>query len=300
MSDLRKPLLLIADDEPANVHALVESLRRDYRIKVATNGKMALELANREDKPDLVILDVMMPEIDGFEVCRKLKEQPGTKDIPVIFVTSLNTSSREFEGLQLEAIDYICKPVNPAILQMRVRNLIKIKLLQDRLVEMATLDSLTGIANRRHFCDFLENQWRCAYRAGLPMALIMADVDLFKEYNDSYGHVAGDECLQRVAAALAAELGRPQDLVARYGGEEFACILGVTTLDGAGHLAEVLRQAVEKLRLPHDRSPYGFVSISCGVEVTIPDASSLPFDLVEKADKKLYLAKKAGRNRVVC
>lgn len=299
MQEARKPLLLIADDEPANVHVLVETLRHDYRIKVATNGKMALDLANREDQPDLVILDVMMPGMDGFQVCRRLKAQPETHDIPVIFVTALNTASTEYEGLQLEAVDYISKPVNPAILRMRVRNLVKLKLLQDRLLEMSTLDGLTGIANRRRFGEFLDIQWRSALRAGTPMALIMTDVDLFKQFNDHYGHIAGDECLQQVAATLAAGLRRPGDLTARYGGEEFACILGLTDAEGAGRMAEALRAAIEQLRIPHAGSPYGVVTISCGVETMVPAGKALPFDLVERADKKLYAAKITGRNRVI-
>ena len=240
-----------------------------------------------------------MPEIDGFEVCRKLKENRATRHIPVMFVTSMTSSSAEFEGLQLEAMEYINKPVNPSTLRMRVRNLVRLKLMQDQLMHLSTHDALTGIANRRHFDEVLEREWRRAMRARDPISLIMFDVDHFKQFNDHYGHIEGDHCLQQVGIALAAEINRPGDLAARYGGEEFAVILASTKLDDALAIAEKCRAKIEALQILHEASSFRRVTVSCGVSSLVPSDSCSMLELKEQADRKLYAAKSLGRNRVV-
>lgn len=294
----KRPLLLVADDEPANIHLLVESLLSDYRIKVATHGKMALEIARLDDQPDLIILDIMMPEMDGFEVCKALKNDPATQCIPVMFVTANHNPSAEYEALKLEAIEFICKPINPSTLRMRVRNLVRLKQLQDQLRELSTHDYLTGLANRRRFDEFLEWEWRRALRLSNPIGLIMFDVDLFKSFNDHYGHLEGDQCLKQVAQSIASLMHRPGDMAARYGGEEFVGILASTNLAEAKVIAEACRSKIEALQIPHRTSPLGIVTVSCGVSMIVPSDMSSQSVLVEMADKKLYLAKRAGRNRV--
>lgn len=294
----QQPLLLIADDEPVNIHLLVEALINDYRIKVATDGKMALKIANHEEQPDLIILDIMMPEMDGFEVCKALKDSPLTRNIPVMFVTANHNASAEFEALKLEAIEFIGKPVNPPTLRMRVRNLVRLKQLQDELLELSRHDGLTGLSNRRHFDEFLDWEWRRALRLGNWLSLIMFDIDLFKPFNDHYGHMQGDQCLQQIAQVIGTQMHRSGDLAARYGGEEFAGILSATGLDDAKAIAEVCRAKVEALQLPHASSPYGVVTVSSGVYAMVPSDMASQSTLLERADKNLYLAKAAGRNRV--
>jgi len=293
------PLILIADDEPANLQVLVEILCKHYRIKVATNGRIALDLANRKDQPALIILDIQMPEMDGFEVCRSLKKNSETRDIPVMFVTSMSNSSAEFEGLQLEAMEFINKPVNPSTLHMRARNLVRLKLMQDQLKHLSTHDTLTGIANRRHFDDSLKGEWRRAMRLGTSVGLIMLDIDHFKQFNDQYGHVAGDGCLQKVGQVLTSAAQRPGDLAARYGGEEFAIILDSSEMNSVIEIAEKCRAEIEAMQIPHELSPFGIVTVSIGVKVLLPSDACTRIDLVEQADQNLYQAKELGRNRVV-
>ncbi len=293
-----KPLILIVDDTPTNIQVLAEALRADYRVKVASSGKVAFEVIAK-GKPDLILLDVMMPGMDGYEVCRRLKEDPATKSIPVIFVTAKSDVVDEEQGLRLGAVDYIAKPFHLPIVAARVRNHIDLKLKTDLLESRALLDGLTNIPNRRRFDEALEVEWRRAQRAGAAIALVMLDIDHFKAYNDHLGHGAGDACLRQVATALVNVVERPADLVARYGGEEFVALLPETEADGALQIAERFRHDVEALRLPHGHSPVAdVVTISVGVASIVPGADVTPVVLLEQADQKLYRAKAAGRNKV--
>ena len=290
--------ILIVDDIPSNIQVLNETLRGEYRIFFATSGRDALKLA-AEVQPDLILLDVMMPEMDGREVCRWLKAEPLLRDIPVVFVTAMAQEDDEATGLELGAVDYITKPFNPALVRLRVRNHLELKRQRDLLARLSSLDGLTGVANRRAFDDTLDREWRRAARAGSELALIMIDIDHFKAYNDRYGHLAGDDCLRRVARTLAATSVRPADFLARFGGEEFACVLPETDAAGARFLAEKMRRAVGELAVPHVASPSAHhVSISLGVATARPSPGDLPKTLLEKADSMLYLAKDLGRNRV--
>lgn len=295
----RKPLLLIVDDEPANLHVIVESMVNDYEIKAATNGADAISIAQDADKPDLILLDVMMPEMNGYEVCKILKEDEMTRDIPVIFVTAMELPEWEVRGLEMGAVDYVTKPINITVLKARVNTHIKLKQMQEQLVKLSNQDKLTGIANRRHFDEYFDVEWRRTMRNQTPLAIIMADIDYFKRFNDAYGHLAGDVCLVKVADVLNSVLQRPGDLAARYGGEEFVGVLSNTDAAGAHRIAEVFRIGVEKLSVPHSGSPTGYVTASCGAAAMVPDAAVLPSDLIAMADKHLYAAKDSGRNVVV-
>ncbi|MDQ6993508.1 MAG: diguanylate cyclase [Mariprofundus sp.] len=294
----QQPLILIVDDKPENIQVLVSILREHYRIKAATDGILALHLAQSDEQPDLIILDVLMPQMDGFEVCKKLKRNPHTKDIPIMFITALESPSAEFEGLQLEAMDYITKPVNPSTLRMRVRNLVKLKQMHDTLVHLSNHDGLTGLANRRHFDAFIDSEWRRALRSGTAIGLAMFDIDHFKLFNDHYGHQAGDLCLQQVAKILSSVSLRAGDLAARYGGEEFSIIVPSSDIADLRTISETCRVGIEALAIPHELSPHKVVTISCGIHMLIPSASLSVAQLIRLADQNLYLAKKSGRNRV--
>ncbi len=295
----QQPMILIVDDVPTNVQILAEALSSAYRIKVASNGVDALKIAQRE-RPDLILLDVMMPGMDGFEVCRHLKDDAQTQNIPVIFVTAKNANSDEEQGLNLGAVDYITKPFVIPITKVRIRNHIRLKQQADLLESLALLDALTGIPNRRRFDEALAAELKRAIRDATPLSLLMIDIDHFKQFNDYYGHGAGDVCLQMVAVELSKGVVRPSDLVARYGGEEFVVILPETDQLSALQIAERLRLRIEKLGLPHACSEIeSVVTISVGIatQAKIPE-NFLPQILSETADKALYVAKENGRNRV--
>ncbi|MBS4097135.1 MAG: PleD family two-component system response regulator [Sulfuricella sp.] len=300
MKNNDRPLILIVDDTPTNIQILAEALRTEYRVKVATSGKTALELADKpESRPDLILLDVMMPEMDGYEVCRRLKENPATHDIPVIFVTAKSDVTDEEQGLRLGAMDYIVKPFHLAIVKARVENHVNLKIKTDLLESLALIDGLTGIPNRRRFDETLESAWKRAQRESTPLALIMTDIDYFKPYNDNYGHGAGDHCLKTVAKALHNSLARPNDMVARYGGEEFVAVLPDTDAEGARQLAERWCAAIAALKLPHRFSAVAdHVTVSAGYAALDPVHGQSPKEFLEMADKMLYRAKEQGRNRV--
>jgi len=224
--------LLIVDDEKQNRALLTELLQDEYRIVLAKDGRQALDRA-REHSPDLILLDVLMPEMDGYAVIRALKNGDQTRAIPVIFITALDSVGDEERGLELGAVDYISKPFNPAIVRVRIRNHLQ-SVQQRRLLEqLAMLDSLTGIPNRRRFSEVYEQEWRRCMRDDVPLSLIVVDVDHFKAFNDNYGHAAGDEVLRRIASSLQTSLRRPGDFVARYGGEEFVMLLPGIDSEGA-------------------------------------------------------------------
>jgi diguanylate cyclase (GGDEF)-like protein len=297
LSSFKDYSVLIVDDVPTNIQVLAEALRQDYRVKVATNGTDALSIA-RQTLPDLILLDVMMPDLDGFEVCRQLKSDSLTNGIPVIFVTAKDDLADEEHGLNLGAADYITKPFHLPIVRMRVRNHMRLKQKADLLERLAHIDSLTGIANRRRFDQALDVEHRRCQRTEQPISLLLIDIDYFKHYNDHFGHGMGDRCLANVAEALTNNAGRAADLVARYGGEEFAVILPQTDAEGAMLTAERLREGVLELAIAHAPSAgQPFVTISIGIATTIPTIATPATALIEDADKKLYEAKAAGRNR---
>jgi diguanylate cyclase (GGDEF)-like protein len=293
-----KPLILIVDDTPMNIRVLGTALQEEYQIRVATSGEEALEMATKLPVPDLILLDIMMPEMNGFQVLEVLKSLPETKEIPVIFVTALSKEADEEKGLKIGAIDYITKPYSIPVLKARVKNHIELKKLRDVIKENSMLDGLTKIPNKNKFNEILEAEWSRARRYEENLSVLMLDLDFFKIYNDTYGHLEGDECLKMVAYTLKNLLKRGTDLVARWGGEEFACILPGTNYEGAMKLAEELRKGIENLQIPHEASTVSkYVTISVGVATMIPTLGTEPQEIVEKADKALYRAKQDGRNR---
>jgi len=281
--------ILIVDDDLINIEILAEIFGDDHEILFATEGNRALEIA-ATSKPDIILLDMMMPGIDGCDVCIQLKENPKTRSIPVIFVSALGDVAAETLGLELGAIDYVTKPFSPAVVKMRVNNQIELKRAREQLARLANIDGLTGIANRRRFDKFMASEWSRASRSGQSIALAMIDVDLFKNYNDHYGHQAGDDCLHRVAKFLEVHAGRPGDLVARYGGEEFVFIASATDGTTALRMAESICTALLNMQLPHALSPFGHVTVSIGVAAFAPGDGETSEELVRKADEALYQA----------
>jgi len=292
------PKILLVDDSPANIHLLVQFLRDDYKTLAATSGPAALRIAQSE-KPDLILLDVVMPDMDGHEICRQLKNDPRTEPIPVIFITGKNEVEDEMVGFELGAIDYIVKPFSLPLVQRRIRTHLDLKHYRDELERQSMLDAMTGIPNRRCFDQTLAQAWTQAAYANEPLSLVMIDIDHFKAYNDHGGHPAGDACLRRVANALAMAGLRSRDLVARYGGEEFACILPGADIAEAAMVAERMHAAIATLHIPHPSPAVKTLSLSLGAACHYPGTGTLPAGLLEAADQALYRAKQEGRNRVV-
>ncbi len=283
----RRPRLLIVDDQPVNIQALHRVFAGDCQVLMATEGARALQIC-RDRHPDLVLLDVQMPGMDGHELCAELKSDPLLRVIPIIFVTAQDRPEDETRALDAGAADFITKPFNPTVVRARVRTQLTLKAQADLLRELAFNDGLTGVHNRRHFDERFIAEARRAQRSRSPLAIVLADVDHFKRYNDALGHLAGDDCLRRVAGALRTCLRRPTDLLARYGGEEFVSLLPDTDLAGAIGVAQLMEDTVRALALPHP-GVQGSVTISLGVS-----AGLQPTGLVAAADRALYLAPAAG------
>ncbi len=287
-----KAVILIVDDVPTNAQALALLLKDDYILKVATSGVRALELASQEPMPDLILLDVQMPEMDGYDVLNLLKENSDTAQIPIIFVTGKDSVEEEEHGLLLGAVDYIVKPIRPSIVKARVKTHITLKQQNDLLMAMATRDQLSGLYNRHYLSDLLSKKVAQAKRHGGVFSVIIVDIDHFKNVNDTFGHLVGDIILQAVAKVMQ-ESARKEDIAARFGGEEFVFVLDNCNAHDAQIKAQMLREKIEQLR------PQGIlVTASFGVaqfDVSIEKYE----DLLNNADKALYIAKEEGRNRVV-
>jgi len=292
--------VLIVDDAPVNIRMLVSALKDSYRVRVANGGLKALAIAGSQDPPDIILLDVKMPEIDGYEICRRLKQNPETMQIPIIFVTAQGSSQDEAFGLNLGAVDYISKPFSIPVVKARVRTHLQLKRHRDKLESLAMIDGLTGIANRRSFDHTIEQEWRRAQRTDTPLSLIMIDIDEFKKYNDNYGHGAGDECLRLVAYTIESTMRRSGDFVGRYGGEEFVVLLPECDLEGALETAETIRLKIKDLDIPHAFSQAaGHITVSLGCKSMKYESGTPSTELTHKADQALYQAKKQGRDRVV-
>ncbi|MEI6287493.1 MAG: diguanylate cyclase [Bacillota bacterium] len=295
-----KRRILIVDDDPVSIQMLLMLLRDEYAVRSATDGPAALEIAMSDTPPDLILLDVSMPGMSGYEVCRTLKEDVRTRKIPVIFITGKDSESDEISGFEAGAVDYVNKPIHPVLVKARIRLHLELKQQRDLLESMATQDGLTGIANRRKFDEYFVVAAAYTSRNAFPLSLIMIDIDHFKLYNDHYGHFEGDICLIKVARAIAVDVKRSNDLAARYGGEEFACILPNAPHSNALAIAERIRASVLALKIPHELSPVDeFVTISLGVATVATFDSNVPEQLIVAADRALYSAKDRGRNRVM-
>ena len=293
-----RPRILVVDDQVINIQALYQIFAKDHEVFMATSGQNALDFC-KKTPPDLILLDVMMPDMDGLEVCARLKQDEYTADIPVLFVTAQNDANQESRALMAGGMDFISKPVNPDVVRARVHTHITLKLQRDLLKKLVFTDPLTGLANRRSFDQAIAKEWRHCQRNSKSLAVLMIDIDCFKQYNDTYGHQQGDTCLATVAACLQSSLGRPHDVVARYGGEEFICLMPECELAGAITKANALLRAITDQTIPHSTSRVSdIVTLSIGVATLIPDDQHSIADLIAKADQKLYEAKQAGRNRV--
>jgi len=337
----QSPKVLVVDDTPENLSILTTFLSQaGFQVFIAQNGREGLQVANSVC-PDLILLDVVMPEMDGYTMCQQLKSNAQTYHIPVLFLSAMVNTKDKLKGFQAGAADYITKPFQQEEVLARVNVHLQIAKLQSELntqnnhlqteiayhksmksalqntadalreqtIELreanknlqalSKLDGLTQIPNRRHFDEYLHHEWRRSQRDNSPLSLLLCDIDHFKDFNDNYGHQAGDTCLQQVAQVIKRAVKRPADLAARYGGEEFTLVLPNTPLEGALHVAQHLRYEVQALRINHAQSPHTYVTISIGVCSCLPNSDDYPEQAINTADQALYEAKARGRNRVV-
>ncbi len=313
MKKLDKLKVLLVDDSKVAIKVISGHLEKIgvYPL-VAQTGREALEIY-RKERPDIILLDIILPDIDGFEVASKVRKMQGKDDwTAIIFLSVMSNDEDLARGIENGGDDYIIKPVGSVVVQAKVRAMYRLVEMQRALLKVTTqlneanqelqrqslTDELTGVANRRLFDRLLLREWQRCARHKKPISVVMVDVDYFKKYNDSYGHQAGDECLKLVAKEVARAAPRAGDLAARYGGEEFALVLGDTDADGARWVVERIRQRVHDLQVAHEESPHKYVSVSCGVSTIMPQSDFSVDKLIKSADDALYMAKRQGRNTV--
>ncbi len=295
----KQATVLIVDDEPINISVLAQSLALHYRVKIATSGHKALDIINSAAPPDLVLLDIQMPDIDGYEVLIQMRQHDATKSIPVIFITAKDAAEDEAKGLDLGAMDYITKPFNLPVVNARVRNQLALKQKADLLERLALIDGLTEIPNRRHYDNRLADEWRRSIQEQQEISIIMIDIDEFKVFNDNYGHAQGDMALKQVAGVISNQLRRSSDLAARYGGEEFVVLLPSCKLEAAEAIAEKIRLAVVELQIPNEYSKAQKITVSLGIACIQAKSDFTSVCLQKRADELLYQAKRNGRNQFV-
>ncbi len=306
--------ILVVDDSPtirAALKALLE--RMGHTVVEANDGKEALQMY-RQDRPGLVLIDVVMPVMDGYESARHMRETSADEWVPIIFLSSKEADQDLDRAIEAGGDDYLVKPVSFVVLNAKIRALQRLESMRTKQLEMSRdlasanreleklsrQDGLTGIANRRYFDSYLVTEVRRGARERQPLSLILSDVDHFKAFNDCYGHQAGDDCLRRVAAALSSAGRRPADLAARYGGEEFAMVLPGTVLEGAVDVAQAVSRVIDGLAIPHARSAVDRkVTLSQGIVSLTPEKETSSEDLIQRADQALYMAKQQGRNRYI-
>ncbi|MCF7957344.1 MAG: diguanylate cyclase [Phycisphaerae bacterium] len=289
--------ILAIDDNPTNLALLkVHVGQMGMAILLASNACEGIEMALNE-KPDLILLDIMMPEIDGFEVCKRLKADLRTADIPIIFVSAKDQTADKIKGLELGAIDYVTKPFDPAELKTRINVVVRMTELQERLLAQANTDELTGLPNRRHYFEVMEREVMQAKLNSTPLSVIILDIDFFKNINDTYGHLGGDIVLKQLAGILKDNL-YSMDLAARYGGEEFIILMPKTGIDNALVAAEKVRKKIEECTWKISVEPIN-ITASFGVAMLNTSHPEDSYELVKRADLALYDAKRKGRNRVV-
>lgn len=290
--------VLIVDDEVSNIEIMNAVLEDNYDICFATSGEQAIDVA-RSVLPDLILLDVMMPGIDGYEVCIRLKNERLLADVPVIFTTGLDDQDAEVRGLSVGAIDYVTKPINPTILRARVSNHIELKRLRDQLAQMAVTDALTGLSNRRQLEETLKAETARLAPTGAWLSFIMLDIDFFKLFNDTYGHPEGDRCITMVAAALTRAVHRISGVTARYGGEEFACVLPGADPKTALATAKDIQSQIHALNIPHAGSKISTnVTVSMGIASAQTHSGMTGSHWLEHADHQLYISKENGRDQI--
>ena len=295
--EFKKPTILVVDDMTTTLLLLHDLLKDTYEVKIAKSGTKALEILNAPNDIDLILLDVEMPDINGYEVCKRIKNNETIKNIPIIFITGRTSQEDEEYGLNLGAIDYITKPFNNAIVKLRIKNYLNLKIKNDMLEKLSMYDGLTNIRNRRFFDETFEKTFSEIKRDKKSLAVLMIDIDFFKPYNDNYGHGQGDETLRKVAKALEKTIKRASDFVARYGGEEFVILLKDINKDGVEAVANNLLNAIRELKITHEFSKIeNYVTVSIGVSYYNSSSDITKLELLLKADETLYNVKNSGRN----
>lgn len=304
---------LVIEDSRSSLKLLCSYILRIGITPIpAETGSKGIDLFLSE-RPDLILLDVIMPDLDGFEVARQIRQLEAPGDwTPIIFLSSLGNDKDIERGIAAGGDDYLLKPISEVVLAAKIRAMQRILQMRQSLLvltrkldtanqeltRLTSLDGLTGIANRRHFDEVLAREWRRAMRQGDELSVLMCDIDFFKHFNDSFGHQSGDECLRRIAQTLVSAMDRGGDLLARYGGEEFIAVLPDTSLKGAAHVAEQMRQAVSALGIAHPGTPFAHVTASFGIVSAVAMPETDPQAVIGAADRALYTAKRNGRNRV--
>lgn len=327
MPSLHQEMILLVDDSTDNLRLLSTMLESQaYTVKKAINGKFALQ-ALEVIEPDLILLDVNMPGMDGYEVCKILKAQQKYQSIPIIFISASDQLLNKVKAFEMGAIDYITKPFHLEEVLIRVENQLnqkrlyqklqtqnillkteiderlrferKLTIANQQLELLASLDGLTGIANRRRFDEYISTEWKRCLRGEFPLSLILIDVDFFHHYNEAYGHLLGDDCLKQISTILQSLSQRATDLAARYGGEEFVIVLPHTPQEGAKKLAERIQSAIAAQKISHRRSSVSnYVTLSIGVATIIPDPNTEISEFIQLADEALFKAKRMGRDRI--
>ena len=295
--EFKKPTILVVDDMTTTLLLLHDLLKDTYEVKIAKSGTKALEILESPNDIDLILLDIEMPDINGYDVCKRIKNNETIKNIPIIFITGRTSQEDEEYGLNLGAIDYITKPFNKAIVKLRIKNYLNLKIKNDMLEKLSMYDGLTNIRNRRFFDETFEKTFSEIKRDKKSLAVLMIDIDFFKPYNDNYGHGQGDETLRKVAKALEKTIKRASDFVARYGGEEFVILLKDINKDGVEAVANNLLNAVRELKITHEFSKIeNYVTISIGASFYNSSSDITKLELLLKADETLYNVKNSGRN----
>ena len=295
--EFKKPTILVVDDMTTTLLLLHDLLKDTYEVKIAKSGTKALEILESPNDIDLILLDIEMPDMNGYDVCKRIKNNETIKNIPIIFITGRTSQEDEEYGLNLGAIDYITKPFNKAIVKLRLKNYLELKMKNDLLEKLSMYDGLTNIRNRRFFDETFEKTFSEIKRDKKSLAVLMIDIDFFKPYNDNYGHGQGDETLRKVAKALEKTIKRASDFVARYGGEEFVILLKDINKDGVEAVANNLLNAVRELKITHEFSKIeNYVTVSIGVSYYNSSSDITKLELLLKADETLYNVKNSGRN----
>lgn len=318
--------ILFVDDQPNILNMLSLMMKKEgFEVMTATSAKEAFGVLHLDDPAfdkacvDLIMMDIQMPHMDGIEACRKIKSTERYRDVPVLMLTAMEDARHLQMAFSAGAWDYITKPFKKVELQVRIQSFLKLKTDMEQrktrelellettkqlesanhiLENLSAMDHLTGLANRRTFDQDVLMEWKRAQRDRNPLSILLIDVDFFKSYNDTYGHLAGDDALIQIAKVLKAVLKRPGDIVARYGGEEFAAVLPDTDETGAAKIAEEMRSKILSKKILHENSPHKRISVSVGIATSIPTPTCSPEELIARADQALYAAKDKQRNTI--
>jgi diguanylate cyclase (GGDEF)-like protein len=290
--------VLIVDSSSLVLNTIYNVLSPEYRVECAMSGYEALEVLSTK-AIDLALIDSSLPDINGYNLCRQMKKNDHWQDIPVIFLSDQKEIQNQLVGFSLGAIDYMIKPIEPLLLKARLKNYISLKKYYDKLKRQSLFDELTKLPNRRYFYKVIKQEWKMACTKEMCISLLFLDIDFFKEYNDFYGHVAGDVCLNKIAKALKKSIHHTHDLAARYGGEEFVIILPHTRMDGAIQVAQYVRSNIDALAIRQAETiPFSYITVSVGVTSIIPKNKCKVLDFIRLADKAMYQSKKRGRDQI--